>query len=39
MITYADVTEERATERKLRENEERYSRVSEIGRASCRERV
>ena len=29
MITYADVTEERATERKLRENEERYSRVSE----------
>jgi PAS domain S-box-containing protein len=29
MITYADVTEARATERKLRENEERYSRVSE----------
>jgi PAS domain S-box-containing protein len=29
MITYADVTEERAIERKLRENEERYSRVSE----------
>jgi PAS domain S-box-containing protein len=29
MITYADVTEERATQRKLRENEERYSRVSE----------
>jgi PAS domain S-box-containing protein len=29
MITYADVTEERATEWKLRENEERYSRVSE----------
>jgi PAS domain S-box-containing protein len=29
MITYADVTEERATERKLRENEERYSRVTE----------
>jgi PAS domain S-box-containing protein len=29
MITYADVTEERATERKLRKNEERYSRVSE----------
>ncbi len=29
MITYADVTEERATERRLRENEERYSRVSE----------
>jgi PAS domain S-box-containing protein len=29
MITYVDVTEERATERKLRENEERYSRVSE----------
>src|SRR5258705_11981173 len=29
MITYADVTEERATERKLRDNEERYSRVSE----------
>jgi len=29
MVTYADVTEERATERKLRENEERYSRVSE----------
>jgi PAS domain S-box-containing protein len=29
VITYADVTEERATERKLRENEERYSRVSE----------
>jgi PAS domain S-box-containing protein len=29
MITYADVTEEHATERKLRENEERYSRVSE----------
>jgi PAS domain S-box-containing protein len=29
MVTYTDVTEERATERKLRENEERYSRVSE----------
>ena len=29
MITYADVTEERATERKLRENEERYSHVTE----------
>ena len=29
MITYADVTEERATQRKLRENEERYSRVTE----------
>jgi PAS domain S-box-containing protein len=29
MITYADVTEARATERKLRDNEERYSRVSE----------
>ena len=29
MITYSDVTEERATERKLRENEERSSRVSE----------
>jgi PAS domain-containing protein len=29
MITYADVTHTRATERKLRENEERYSRVSE----------
>ena len=29
MITYADVTQARATERKLRENEERYSRVSE----------
>jgi PAS domain S-box-containing protein len=29
MITYADVTEERATERKLRENEQRYSRVTE----------
>lgn len=29
MMTYADVTEARATERKLRENEERYSRVSE----------
>jgi PAS fold len=29
MITYADVTEERATERKLRVNEERYSRISE----------
>jgi PAS domain S-box-containing protein len=29
MITYADVTEERATERKLRDNEERYSRVTE----------
>jgi PAS domain S-box-containing protein len=29
MITYADVTDERATERKLRENEERYSRVTE----------
>src|SRR6478672_6149582 len=29
MITYADVTEERATELRLRENEERYSRVSE----------
>jgi PAS domain S-box-containing protein len=29
MITYADVTEARATECKLRENEERYSRVSE----------
>lgn len=29
MITYADVTETRVTERKLRENEERYSRVSE----------
>jgi PAS domain S-box-containing protein len=29
MITYADVTEERATERKLRENQERYSRVTE----------
>jgi PAS domain S-box-containing protein len=29
MITYADVTEARETERKLRENEERYSRVSE----------
>ena len=29
MITYADVTEERATERKLRENEERYSRVTD----------
>jgi hypothetical protein len=28
MITYADITEERATERKLRENEERYSRVT-----------
>jgi PAS domain S-box-containing protein len=29
MITYEDVTEERATERKLRRNEERYSRVTE----------
>jgi PAS domain S-box-containing protein len=29
MITYVDVTEARETERKLRENEERYSRVSE----------
>ena len=29
MITYADVTEERAIERKLRENEERYSRVTD----------
>jgi PAS domain S-box-containing protein len=29
MITYADVTDERATERKLRESEERYSRVTE----------
>jgi PAS domain S-box-containing protein len=29
MITYADVTEARATERKLRESEERYSRVTE----------
>jgi PAS domain S-box-containing protein len=29
MITYADVTDERATERKLRENEERYSRVTD----------
>jgi PAS domain S-box-containing protein len=28
MITYADVTEARATERKLRENEERYGLVS-----------
>jgi PAS domain S-box-containing protein len=29
MITYADVTEERATQRKLRDNDERYSRVTE----------
>ena len=29
MITYADVTETRETERKLRENEDRYPRVSE----------
>jgi PAS domain S-box-containing protein len=29
MITYTDVTEERATEQKLRKSEERYSRVSE----------
>jgi len=29
MITYADVTQERATERKLRENDERYSRVTD----------
>jgi PAS domain S-box-containing protein len=29
MITYTDVTEERATERKLRESEERYSRVTD----------
>ena len=29
MISYADVTEERATERKLRGSEERYSRVTE----------
>jgi PAS domain S-box-containing protein len=29
MITYSDVTEARATERKLRENEERYALVSQ----------